>query len=110
MAYKESNMSTLSDQHVFGVRKVTHADDEGWDAARQEKTAGVASRGGCTRGCTKILARQDSIHKDLHDRDFGYDHRVCAAGAGADPLKATAKIVDGSWCQMKPEHAGGIVN
>ena len=35
-----------------------------------------------------ILARQDRIHKDLNDRDFGYDHRLYGAGAvaGADPL------------------------
>lgn len=72
------------------------------DVALQEKTAGVASRGGCTRGYTKNLARQDSMHKDLHVRDFGYDHRLCAgAGAGADPLGLQVKVVDGSWCQMK---------
>lgn len=50
-----------------------------------------------------ILARLDRIHKDLHDRDFGCDHRLCAAGAGAgaDPLDCSEKIVDGSWYKMK---------
>jgi hypothetical protein len=40
-----------------------------------------------------ILARLDRIHKDLHDRDFGCDHRLCAAGAGAgaDPLDCSEK-------------------
>lgn len=44
-----------------------------------------------------IPARLDSIHKDLHVRDFGCDHRLCAAGvgagvgAGADPLSCCEK-------------------
>lgn len=50
-----------------------------------------------------ILARLDRIHKDLHVRDFGCDHRLYAAGAGAgaDPLYCCEKIVDGSWYKMK---------
>lgn len=56
-----------------------------------------------------IPARLDSIHKDLHVRDFGCDHRLCAAGvgagvgAGADPLSCCEKkkIVDDSLYKMK---------
>lgn len=51
-----------------------------------------------------ILARLDRIHKDLHDRDFGCDHRLCAAGAGAgaDPLDCSEK--NRGWVVVQNEN------
>lgn len=52
-----------------------------------------------------ILARLDRIHKDLHVRDFGCDHRLCAAGAGAgagaDPLDCNEKKNRGRVVEQK---------
>jgi hypothetical protein len=53
-----------------------------------------------------ILARLDRIHKDLHVRDFGCDHRLYAAGAGvgagADPLSCCEK--NRGWVVVQNEN------